>query len=170
MPAVPIRFATPADLPRIVELVIELATYEREPDAVHLTPDLLHDALYGDDAVARCHVATTDADEVVGMALWFRNFSTWIGRPGIYLEDLYVTPEHRGTGLGRALLQALADHAVTQNYGRMEWAVLDWNAPAIGFYRSLGANPTDGWSTFRLTGRPLVDLARSEHGKPGLGG
>jgi len=163
---VPIRLATPADVPRIVELVVELAVYEREPDAVQLTPQLLQDALYGDDAVARCHVATA-GDEVVGMALWFRNFSTWVGRPGIYLEDLYVTPEHRGSGLGKALLRALADFAVTHDYGRMEWAVLDWNKPSIGFYRSLGASPNDGWSVFRLTGQPLIDLAQSGHGAAG---
>ena len=164
VPAVPIRPATSADVPRIVELVVELASYEREPDAVRLTPPMLHEALFGADAVARCHVATA-ADEVVGIALWFRSFSTWVGRPGIYLEDLYVTPEHRGRGLGKALLQTLADYAVSHDYGRMEWAVLDWNAPAIGFYHSLGASPNDGWTTLRLTGQPLAQLASSRHGR-----
>lgn len=158
--AVSIRLAAPADVPRIVALVVQLAVYEREPDAVALTPALLHEALFGVDPVAHCHVATA-GDEVVGIALWFRNFSTWVGRPGIYLEDLFVVPEHRRSGFGRALIEALAEHAVARGYGRLEWSVLDWNAPSIAFYRSLGAVTRDGWSVLQLVGEPMAELARS---------
>jgi GNAT superfamily N-acetyltransferase len=156
-----IRLATPADVPHLVQLVKDLAEYEREPDQVELTPALLHDAIFGPDAVSSAHVACPDdqPETVVGMAIWFRNFSTWTGRPGIYLEDLFVAPEHRGAGHGRALLIALAAHAVERGYGRMDWSVLDWNAAAIGFYRSLGAGPNEGWTTFRLDGVQLTALA-----------
>ena len=145
-----IRAAVPADVPVVVELIRELATYEREPDAAVATPDLLDAALFGAAPAVFCHVAEEDG-EVVGFALWFLNFSTWLGRHGIYLEDLYVRPEHRGSGHGKALLTTLVDIARERGYGRVEWAVLDWNEPAQGFYRSLGAVPMDEWTVWRLT-------------------
>jgi len=151
-----IRLATPADVPALVGLVHALATYEREPDAVELTDDGLHEALFGDDATAGCHVC--DTGKVVGFALWFRTFSTWTGRPGLWLEDLFVLPGARDAGHGRALLTALAEHCVEQGWRRMEWAVLDWNEPAQGFYASLGAGPVDGWSRWRLDGAGLFAL------------
>jgi GNAT superfamily N-acetyltransferase len=145
-----IRLARPDDVPVVLALVRELATYEREPDAVVATEADLLESLFGDDAVAFCHVAEIDG-VVVGFALWFRNFSTWLGKPGIYLEDLFVRPDVRGHGLGKRLLMTLVDIARERGYGRVEWSVLDWNSPAIGFYRSLGATPNDDWTTWRLT-------------------
>jgi GNAT superfamily N-acetyltransferase len=144
-----IRDATPADVPAILGLVRELATYEREPDAVVATEAGLHDALFGTDAFAFCQVAELDG-ATVGFALWFRNFSTWLGKPGIYLEDLFVKPEAREHGLGKALLMHLVEIARERGYGRVEWSVLDWNEPAIGFYRALGATPNDEWTVWRL--------------------
>lgn len=149
-----IREATPADLPVVLELIRELAAYEREPDAVVATEAGLFDALFGDDAFASCHIAELDG-AAVGFALWFRNFSTWLGRPGIYLEDLFVRPEARGSGLGKALLMALVDIARERRYGRVEWSVLDWNVVAQDFYRSQGAGPMDDWTVWRLEGDAL---------------
>jgi GNAT superfamily N-acetyltransferase len=143
-------------------MVRELAEYERALHEVAATEDLLHAALFGADAAAYALVAEEETGETVGFALWFLNFSTWLGRHGIYLEDLYVKPHARGGGHGRALLTRLAQIAVERGYGRVEWAVLDWNAPSIGFYKSLGAVPMDEWTTFRLTGDALGRLgARS---------
>lgn len=144
-----IRSATPEDLPTILVLVRELADYEREPDAVVATEAGLHDALFGPEAFATCHIAELDGI-TVGFALWFRNFSTWLGKPGIYLEDLFVRPSARGSGLGKELLMALVEIARDRGYGRVEWSVLNWNEPAIGFYRSIGASPNDDWTTWRL--------------------
>jgi GNAT superfamily N-acetyltransferase len=144
-----VRAATPDDVPIVVSLIKELADYEREPDAATATDVDIHSALFGDNPKAFCHVAELDG-EVVGFALWFLNFSTWVGRHGIYLEDLFVRPSARGSGLGKALLTTLVDIAGERGYGRVEWAVLDWNDPAQGFYRSLGAAPMDGWTTWRL--------------------
>lgn len=154
-----IRPAVPADVPRVVALVRALAEYERSLDAVELTDVLLHEALFGPDPAAGCHVACGQDGAVVGFALWFRTFSTWTGRPGLYLEDLYVEPEHRGAGHGRDLLAALAAHAAERGWRRLDWWVLDWNTPAIGFYRRLGATAMDEWTTYRLTGPTLADLA-----------
>jgi GNAT superfamily N-acetyltransferase len=145
-----IRPAAPADVAVILELILELARYERAEAEVVATAVDLNEALFGEAAVASCHVAELDGT-TVGFALWFRNFSTWLGRPGIYLEDLYVRPEARGHGLGRALLSELVDIARAHGYGRVEWSVLDWNAPAIGFYQALGARPNDEWTVWRLT-------------------
>jgi GNAT superfamily N-acetyltransferase len=155
-----IREATPADLPVVLDLIRELAAYEREPDAVVATEVGLFDALFGDDAFASCHVAVLD-DQVVGFALWFRNFSTWLGRPGIYLEDLFVRPAARGSGLGKALLMTLADIARERGYGRVEWSVLDWNVVAQDFYRSQGAVPMDDWTVWRLN-REALDRPADE--------
>ena len=161
-----IRTAEPADVPVLLALVRELAEYEREPDAVEATEELLHDALFGPAPVASCHVAVDDTGEVAGMALWYVTFSTWKGRPGMWLEDLYVRPAARGRGLATALLRALAAVCVERGYPRFEWWVLDWNAPAIGFYRALGAVPQDEWTTFRVDGQALVRLATPD-GAPG---
>lgn len=155
-----VRPAVIDDVPVLLELVRELAVYEREPDAVEATAAMLADALFGDSPVASCHVAEVDGD-VVGFALWYVTFSTWTGRPGLWLEDLFVRPTARGTGLGKALLQQLARVCVARGWTRFEWWVLDWNAPAIGFYRSLGAEPQDDWTTFRVDGAALERLAGS---------
>ncbi|HVX70776.1 MAG TPA: GNAT family N-acetyltransferase [Mycobacteriales bacterium] len=151
---VAIRTARVDDVPVVVSLIRELAEYEREPDAVEATADDIRTALFGPSPAVFCHVAEQDG-EVVGFALWFLNFSTWKGKHGIYLEDLFVRPSARGTGLGKALLTTLIEIARERGYGRVEWSVLDWNAPAIDFYRSLGARPMDGWTVWRLDGKAL---------------
>jgi GNAT superfamily N-acetyltransferase len=161
-----IRPAEPADVPVVLQLVHELAVYEREPDAVEATEPMLTAALFGPTPVASCHVALGEDGEVVGFALWYVTFSTWKGLPGLWLEDLFVRPEARGRGLGKALLQELAAVCVERGYPRFEWWVLDWNAPSIGFYRSLGAVPQDEWTTFRVDGEALVRLATPD-GAPG---
>lgn len=153
-----IRTAQPADVPALLALVHDLAAYEREPDAVVTTEQLLHIALFGPDPGVSCLVAE-DGGAVVGFALWFRTFSTWLGTCGLHLEDLYVQPEHRGAGLGRSLLAALARIAFDNGWGRVEWQVLDWNVDAQGFYRALGARAMDDWTTFRLEAPGLADLA-----------
>ncbi|TBR16574.1 MAG: GNAT family N-acetyltransferase [Chitinophagaceae bacterium] len=153
-----VREAGPADVPVILQLVRELAVYEREPDAVEATEEMLGEALFGAAPTASCHVATLDG-EVVGFALWYVTFSTWKGLPGLWLEDLFVRPAARGHGLGKALLQQLAAVCVERGYPRFEWWVLDWNEPAIGFYRSLGAVPQDEWTVFRVDGEALEQLA-----------
>ena len=142
-------------------MIRELAEYEREPNAVVATEAMLHEALFGDSPAVFGLIAE-DEGVTVGFALWFLNFSTWLGRHGIYLEDLYVRPEHRGSGHGKALLAELASICVERGYGRFEWWVLDWNTPAIDFYRSIGAEPMDEWTVQRVTGDALVDLARAE--------
>ncbi|MEU4390690.1 GNAT family N-acetyltransferase [Kribbella sp. NPDC023855] len=152
-----IRRARPADVPAIVELVHALAEYERAPEQCHLTAEQLRTALFGTTPAVFCHVASVD-DEVVGYAIWFLSFSTWRGVHGIYLEDLFVRPELRGSGLGKALLTALAQECVRNNYQRLEWSVLDWNTPAIDFYKSLGATPQTEWPTYRLTDQALTTL------------
>ncbi|MBY8888210.1 GNAT family N-acetyltransferase [Streptomyces sp. PTM05] len=164
-----IRPATPADVPAIHAMIRELAEYERALDAARATPAQLREALFGADAAVFALIAQDDSvGEPVGFALWFRNFSTWTGTHGIYLEDLYVRPEARGAGHGRALLAELARICVERGYQRFEWAVLDWNEPSIGFYKSLGAVPMDEWTVHRLTGEPLRTLA--ERARPADGG
>lgn len=145
-----IRTARPDDVPVILSLVRELAEYERSASSVVATEPLLASALFGPAPAVFCHVAETAEGEVVGFALWFLNFSTWLGRHGIWLEDLYVRPSHRGRGLGKALLTTLTDLAAERGYGRVEWWVLDWNTPAQAFYRSLGAAPQEDWTVWRL--------------------
>lgn len=152
-----IRPAAPADVPAMVQLVRDLAEYERSAHEVRLDDAALHAALFGPAPKVFAHVAEQDG-EVVGFAVWFLNFSTWLGRHGIYLEDLYVKPEARGDGHGRALLTELARIAVERGYGRLEWWVLDWNESAQGFYRGLGAEPMDEWTVWRLTGDALQRL------------
>ena len=153
-----IRPATEADLGTIDELIRALAEYERMADDVVMDRELLRKGLFGDHPYAEVLIAEADG-EAAGFALFFHNFSTFVGRPGIYLEDLFVKPEHRGSGLGRALLKRLAEIAVERGCGRMEWAVLDWNEPSIGFYRKLGAQPNDEWTVYRLAGEALHNLA-----------
>ena len=153
-----IRAATPDDVPAIGRMIRELAEFEREPDAVKTTPEQLHDALFGPDAVASALIALDDGGEPAGFALWYRSFSTWEGVPGIYLEDLYVSETQRGSGLGRALLSALARIVVHRGWSRLEWAVLRWNSEAIAFYDSLGGRPLDDWLTYRLSGPALDSL------------
>ncbi|MFC0037490.1 GNAT family N-acetyltransferase [Actinomadura rayongensis] len=156
-----IREATPDDVPLVLRLVHELAAYERAPHEVRATEDDLRAHLFGPDAAASALIAERDG-EPVGFAIWFRTFSTWLGRPGIHLEDLFVRPEARGGGHGRALLLELARIAVERGYGRVEWSVLDWNAPAIGFYEALGARPQDEWTVYRLTGDALRAAASGQ--------
>ena len=156
-----VRAARESDVDAITALVGELAAYERAADQVKLTPAMLHAALFGhgesgSGPAANALVGEVDG-EVVGFALWFLTFSTWEGVPGIYLEDLFVAPQQRGAGLGRALLGRLAQLAVERGYARVEWAVLNWNAPAIGFYRRLGAVPQQEWTTYRLSGAALSE-------------
>lgn len=153
-----IRPAQPGDIALILHLVRELAEFEREPQAVVATEDMLSDALFGDKRAAETVIAEHDS-EPVGFALFFQNFSTWTGRPGMYLEDLYVTPSARGLGVGTALLRHLARIAVERGYGRFEWAVLDWNEPAIAFYRSMGAVGMGEWRIQRVSGEALQRLA-----------
>jgi len=150
-----VREARESDLHRIQQLIIDLAKYERAAHEVRTTIELLRAALFGPQPAAYALVAES-GNQVVGFALYFRNFSTWEGVHGIYLEDLYVMPEHRGSGLGRALLMALASLAVERGYARLEWAVLDWNQPAIDFYSSLGAVAMDEWTVYRLSGDALA--------------
>jgi GNAT superfamily N-acetyltransferase len=153
-----IRSAVPADVPAIYQLIRDLAGYERSLPEVTGTQEQLLRTLFGPDPAIFAHVAEHEG-QVVGFALWFLNYSTWLCQHGIYLEDLYVSPEMRGQGYGRALLAELAALCVQRGYGRLEWWVLDWNAPALRFYSSLGASPMDEWTVHRLTGQALSDLA-----------
>jgi len=160
MPDPRIRLIEPADVPAVVDLVYVLAVYERLRSECHLTTDQLTSALFGPTPALFGLVALNGRD-VVGYALYFLNFSTWEGVHGIYLEDLYVRPDQRGSGLGRELLLELAGIAERNGYARVEWSVLDWNAPSIAFYESLGAAPMAGWTVYRLTGPALRAAARS---------
>ena len=153
-----VRRIRPDDVPAVVALVRELADYEEALHEVRLSEDQLHACLFDPSPALFGHVAERDG-EVVGTALWFLNFSTWRGTHGIHLEDLYVQPAHRGSGLGRELLRSLAELCVQRGYSRLEWSVLDWNTPSIDFYRSAGAVPMDGWSVFRLTDDALTAFA-----------
>jgi GNAT superfamily N-acetyltransferase len=160
---VTVRPIRPDDVPAVVGLVRELADYEESLHEARLTEEQLTGVLFGDSPALFGHVAVADdgahPGEVVGMALWFLNFSTWRGTHGIYLEDLYVRPQHRGAGLGKELLRTLAELCVERGYSRLEWSVLDWNTPSIEFYKAAGAVPMDGWTVFRLTDDALTDFA-----------
>ena len=156
-----IRPATVADVPIILDLIRALATYERAPNEVTATEENLVKVLFGERPAAEVLLAFEN-ETAVGFAVFFHNFSTWLGRPGLYLEDLFVRPEDRGKGYGRALLIQLAKIARDRGCGRMEWAVLDWNKPAIEFYRKLGAKPMDDWTVFRLTRDGIAKLADAE--------
>ncbi|MEL6345123.1 MAG: GNAT family N-acetyltransferase [Myxococcota bacterium] len=155
-----IRTAQRADVPQIMAFIRALAEYERLLHEVEATEEMLDRTLFGDRPLAEVLIGEEDGAPV-GFALFFHNYSTFLGKAGIHLEDLFVMPEHRGKGYGRALLQRLAEIAVARGCGRLEWAVLDWNEPAIAFYQKLGAVPMDEWTTFRLTGDALTALGSS---------
>lgn len=152
-----IRPADPGDVPAVLTLIRDLAEYERAGHEVVNTPSELRRHLFAEPPALFGHVAVHEG-EIAGFALWFLSYSTWTGRHGIHLEDLYVRPELRGHGYGKALLGELATIARERGYTRVEWNVLDWNEPAIGFYKSIGAEPMNGWTTFRLAGDALRDL------------
>lgn len=154
----PLRPATEADLDLVIELIHALADYEREPEAVTLDREELRRHLFGPRPFAEVIIAEDGTGTAAGFALFFHNFSTWLGKPGIWLEDLFVRPEHRGHGYGKALLVELGRIAVERGCGRLEWSVLDWNEPSIAFYRSLGAVAMDEWTTYRLSGQALDAL------------
>ncbi|GHB14256.1 GNAT family N-acetyltransferase [Streptomyces umbrinus] len=159
-----IRTATPADVPVIHSLVRELAEYEKALEEARATEEQLREALFGERPAAFAHIAESEDGEPVGFALWFLNFSTWRGVHGIYLEDLYVRPQARGGGHGKALLGELARICVERGYERLEWSVLNWNKPSIDFYEALGARPQDEWTVYRLTDEALAELGRGGGG------
>jgi GNAT superfamily N-acetyltransferase len=160
--AVTLRDATLADVPVILRCIRGLAEYERLAHECMATEESLRASLFDESPAAQVVLAVI-GEEPAGFALWFRNYSTFLARPGIHLEDLFVFPDFRGRGIGRRLLEHLAQIAVARGYGRLEWAVLDWNVDAIRFYRSLGAAPMSDWTTYRLTGTALATLG----GAPG---
>jgi GNAT superfamily N-acetyltransferase len=160
-----IRPAVADDVEALMGLVHDLAEFERSPQSVHITDGQLHDALFGPSPTVFALVAE-EQGRIVGMAIWFLTFSTWTGLHGIHLEDLYVRPEARSAGVGRALLAALAATAHRSGYARVEWSVLDWNENALRFYRSLGAEPLDEWVGYRLSGAALTVMATDEARSP----
>jgi GNAT superfamily N-acetyltransferase len=155
-----IREAKMDDVEAIHQLIIELAIYEKEPDAVIASVRDIRENLFGENPVAFCHVAEVDG-KVVGIAIWFLNYSTWLGKAGLYLEDLFVKPEFRGSGLGLKLMKTLAQLCVDRGYERFQWWVLDWNEPSINFYKSIGAEAMDEWTVYRLSGSALKSFAAS---------
>lgn len=160
-----VRRAVPEDVAELILMVHELAEYERAADEAIATEKQFHDALFGEHPAVFAHVVehpTSDGRRLGGFAIWFLNFSTWLGLHGIYLEDLYVRPELRGCGYGTTLLRTLARECLDNDYGRLEWGVLDWNEPALTFYRNLGATALGEWTTHRITGDALTDLARGD--------
>jgi GNAT superfamily N-acetyltransferase len=163
-----IRTATPDDIPVLHAMIRELAEYEKAADQARATEEQLREALFGERPAAFAHLAESGG-EPVGFALWFLNFSTWRGVHGIYLEDLFVRPHARGGGHGRALLTELARICVARGYERLEWAVLNWNAPSIAFYEALGARAQDEWTTYRLTDGALAALGGTDGGTSGAG-
>lgn len=156
-----LRAAAPADVPEILALIRELADYERLLHEVDATPEGLHAALFGPTPRVFCDLAEQDG-VIAGFALWFYSFSTFRGRHGIYLEDLFVRPAMRGHGIGRALLADLAARCLREDLARLEWSVLDWNEPALAFYRTLGARGMTDWIPHRVTGEALLTLARGD--------
>jgi GNAT superfamily N-acetyltransferase len=155
-----LRAATPADVPVLLAFIKELAVFEREPDAVKATPALLHEALFSDEPRAEALLVEIDGAPQA-MVIWYRSFSTWTGRPGFYVEDVYVRPAYRGHGVGQAMFRHLAQRAVAQGCARVEWSVLAWNEPAIKFYEGLGAAPQSDWHRYRLAGEALAELGKS---------
>lgn len=153
-----IRLAQPADVEDIHRLIYELAVYEKAPEEMVATIDQIKTSLFNESPVAFCHVAEVEG-KIVGIALWFLNYSTWLGKAGIYLEDLYVQSEYRGHGIGKGFMQTLAALCVERGYERFQWWVLDWNKPSIDFYESLGAVPMNEWTVFRLSGDALKKFA-----------
>ena len=153
-----IREARIEDIEAIHDLIVELAIYEREPDAVTAAVDDIKKSLFDQNPVANCLVSEID-NKIVGIAIWFLNYSTWLGKPGIYLEELYVKPEFRGKGIGLGLMRSLAKICVENGYERFQWWVLDWNEPSIMFYKSIGAEAMDEWTVYRLSGQKLVNFS-----------
>lgn len=153
-----IRPALESDIPTIFRMIEGLAEYEKALNEVTATKQDLEKTLFAQNPQVYCHVATVDG-EVVGIAIWHLNYSTWIGKHGIYVEDLFVIPEERGKGHGLALLKELSQICVDRGYERLQWSVLDWNEPSIQFYKSLGAFPLDEWTTFRISGTALTELS-----------
>ena len=160
-----IERATARDVSLILSLIKGLAEYERLADEAVATEAGLRESLFGPQARAEVAIAYT-GEEAVGFAVWFHSYSTFLGRAGLYLEDLFVVPQWRGRGIGRQLLAYVARVAVARGCGRMEWSVLNWNEPAIGFYRRMGARAMDGWTVYRLTGEPLAQLASQADALP----
>ena len=155
-----IRPASAEDSTLILRLIMDLAIYEKAGDAVIATVSDIEQTLFGEGSTTRALICELNG-QAVGFAVYFFNYSTWLGKRGLYLEDLFVSPEHRGLGAGKALLVQLAKIAVSNQCGRLEWSVLDWNEPAIKFYQSLGAEPQNEWVPYRLTGQALTELAES---------
>lgn len=160
-----IRPAAPDDIGEILAMIRELADYEREPSAVVATEEHLHRTLFADAPAVFAHVAGTGAGDLAGMAVWFLSYSTWLGTHSLHLEDLYVRPEHRGSGVGSGLLRALAGICVERGYDRLEWWVLDWNTPARDFYEALGAQALTEWIPYRVSGAALRHLAGHARGR-----
>lgn len=154
-----IRSATAEDAALILQFIIELAEYEKARDAVLADEEQIRRSMFGPDAKVRALICE-EAGQPIGFAVYFYNYSTWLGRNGIYLEDVFVRPEHRRKGAGRALLKHIAGIALAEGCGRFEWSVLDWNQPAIDFYESIGAKPQSEWTIYRLTGEALERFAR----------
>jgi GNAT superfamily N-acetyltransferase len=163
---VTVRPVRPADVPAVLGMVRELAAYERAEHEALMTEGQLHAALFGEAPAVFGHVAVAGDGDLAGFALWFLTFSTWRGTHGIHLEDLYVRPGHRGSGLGRELLRTLAELCVDRGLARLEWSVLDWNTPSIEFYRAAGAVPMDEWTVFRLTDEALTSFAADRRPPP----
>jgi GNAT superfamily N-acetyltransferase len=153
-----IRLAQRSDSREIHRLIYELAVYEKTPDSMVATQEQIETSLFNESPVAFAHVAEVDG-KIVGIAIWFLNYSTWLGKPGIYLEDLFVEPEFRGQGIGKSFMKILAQLCIERGYERFQWWVLDWNAPSIDFYKSLGAVAMDDWTVFRLSGGALSEFA-----------
>ena len=160
MSNITIRTASAEDSQLILRFITDLAIYEKAEDAVIATQNDIERSLFGEGSTTQAVICEID-HQAVGFAVYFFNYSTWLGKRGLYLEDLYVSPEFRGTGAGKALLVYLAKIAVAHDCGRFEWSVIDWNEPAIKFYQSLGAEPQNEWVAYRLTGQALTDLAQS---------
>ena len=157
-----IRRAEPADVGTIHQLIRDLALYEKALEKARATPEQLQESFFSDAPNVFCDLVETDDREVAGFAVWFLNYSTWSGTNGIFLEDLFVKPEHRARGFGTELLRHLAGECVAKGYHRLQWSVLDWNQPSIDFYHSLGAEALDDWTVFRVTGVALTELAQSD--------
>ena len=153
-----LRDAVPSDAATILHFITELAVYEKEPDAVKTDEQAILNTLFSDGATAHS-VICLEGDTPIGFAVYFYNYSTWLGKNGLYLEDLYVSPDSRGKGAGKLIMQHLARRALAKDCGRFEWVVLDWNQPAIDFYNSMGAEPQNEWIIYRLTGQALIDFA-----------
>ena len=155
-----IRPASIEDVDQIMQFVMDLAIYEKEPDSVVATPEHFRQALFCDQPKVHCLIAELNG-KAVGFAVYFFSFSTWLGQHGIFLEDLYVSPEYRGSGAGKGLLKELANIAIANDLGRVEWSVLDWNEPSIQFYQAMGAVAKNGWTDYRLTGDALINFAKA---------